>query len=180
MATARSPAFIPTHLTAESCQGESCPTWDMDPIPRRNKTLHHIKSASNYLGVNSKGVFLSQWQLLKMTAKEILHSGWCFIHQDHDHYTFSVARGMDKVTFLRTTVAPQRRKNIPMVFRAVPYLYHWASVTQTTCCTNRQWLPKNNLGKQHVKPHWYTAVEPQYIQMFSDAKLIKFPFFGSP
>lgn len=97
--------------TLESCQGESCPTWDMDPIPRRNKTLHHIKSASNYLGVNSKGVFLSQWQLLKTTVKEILHSGWCFIHQDHDHHTFSDARGTAKVIFLRTTAAPPKRKH---------------------------------------------------------------------
>lgn len=43
--------------------------------------------------------------------KEILHSGWHFIHQDHDHHKFSVARGMAKVTFLRTTVVPLRGKH---------------------------------------------------------------------
>lgn len=111
MATARSSAFIATLLTTESCQGESHPTWDVDSIPRKNKKQHHIKSASNYLGVNSKGVFLSQWQLLKMTVKEILHSGWCFIHQDHDHHTFYIAKSTAKETFLRTTAASPRRKH---------------------------------------------------------------------
>jgi len=51
-----------------------------------------------------------------MTMKEISHSGWYFIHQDHDHHKPSVDRGMATATCFRTAVVPLRRKHSHSVY----------------------------------------------------------------